>query len=178
MDSMLKGIFGGQDNDNDDRYQSQAQDFVGRYEQGAPWTNFSGDEAYERYQQVAQHAPPEVYQQSAEQAFSRMDPSQRAEIAQMLQQQRGQGGGYNDDPRELARYATQYQQQNPGGLGGLFGGGGGAGGGLGGMLGSVVGGGQQRSGGSGMGEMLNNPMAKAALGGIAAMAIKQMMNKR
>ncbi len=125
MDSMLKGIFGGQDDDSDDHYQSQAQDFVGRYEQGAPWTNFSGDEAYERYQQVAQHAPPEVYQQSAEQAFSRMDPSQRAEFAQLLQQQRGQGGGYNDDPRELARHATQYQQQNPDGLGGLFGGGGG-----------------------------------------------------
>ena len=53
---------------------------------------------------------------------------------------------------------TRMRQQQPGGLGALLGGGGG--------------------GGGGMGDMLGNPLAKAALAGVAAMAVKQMMNRR
>ncbi len=47
---------------------------------------------------------------------------------------------------------------------------------LGGMMGGGGGGGQ-RGGGGGMGDMLDNPIAKAALGGIAAIAFKNMMNR-
>ena len=63
----------------------------------------------------------------------------------------------------LAQAAAKMQGQQPGMLGQLLGGGGG---GLGGMLGS--------SGGSGM---MGNPMAKAALAGIAAFAAKKMMSR-
>jgi hypothetical protein len=41
------------------------------------------------------------------------------------------------------------------------------------MLGGALGGGQSRQGG-----MMQNPMAKAVLGGIAAMAMKRMMGRR
>ncbi len=67
-------------------------------------------------------------------------------------------GGQDDDPRQLARMTSQYRQQDPGGLASLFGGGGG--------------------GGGGMGDMLSNPLAKAALGGVAAIAMKRMMGGR
>ena len=167
MDSLLKGIFGGQGGD-DDAYHGQAQDFVSRYEQGPPWTNFSGQEAAQRYRQVATQLPPEQFQMAAEQAFARMDPQQRTEFARMLQQRSGQGGFGGgdfqyDDPRQLAQITSRFQRQEPDGLAALFGGGGG--------------GGQDRSGG-GLGDMLDNPTAKAALGGIAAMAFKQLMDKR
>jgi len=59
------------------------------------------------------------------------------------------------DPRELARVTARLRQQQPGGLGSLLGGG----------------------GGGGMGDMLGNPLAKAALAGIAAVAVKKMMSR-
>jgi hypothetical protein len=69
------------------------------------------------------------------------------------------------------------QAQQPQGLAGLLGGSGvggmfgGGGGGLGGMLGGALGGQSQ-------GGMMQNPMAKAVMGGIAAMAMKRMMGGR
>jgi hypothetical protein len=66
-------------------------------------------------------------------------------------------------------------RQQPGILGQILGGG--AMGGLGGGLGSMLGGGRQSSGGMG-GGILANPIAKAALGGIAAMAVRHMTNRR
>src|ERR671939_565783 len=119
MDSMLKGLFGG-----DDGRQSQATDFISRYEQGAPDQGYSDDEAYQHFQQVSQHADPATMQRAAEQAFARMDPDQRAQVAQMLQQQ---GGGRfqigSNDPRQLAGALSPRHQQDPGGLASLFGGG-------------------------------------------------------
>lgn len=167
MESLLQSVFGGQQGTDPSQ---QAQDFVGRYEQGAPWTNFSGQEAAQRYQQVAPTLSPADFQQAASQAFSRMDPGQRSQFAQLLANQTGQGvSQFSSDPAGLAQAATQLHQQSPGGLAALFGGGSGVGG--------LLGGGQG-SGSGGMGELLNNPLAKAALGGIAAMALKQMMDHR
>ena len=119
-----------------------------------------------------------MYQQSAEEAFARMSPQDRVQFAQMMQQRAGgQFGGFQtDDPRDLARMTSRFRQQGgqQGGggfdLGDLFGFGGGAGGGAGGHLGASRGGG-------GMGDMMSNPLAKAALGGIAAMAMKRMMGR-
>jgi hypothetical protein len=173
VDQLLGGLFGGQDNDDDTMRRGRAQDFVSRYEQGAPWDNISGDEALHNYQNVSQRLSPQEYEESAAEAFQRMSPQERAQFAQLLQQQGGGqfGGGSYDDPRQLAQLTSQFQQQNQGGLGSLFGGGG-SGGGLGSMLGGSGGG---SGGGGGMGDMLNNPIAKAALGGIAAMAMRKMM---
>ena len=183
MDAMMKGLFGGDDDRN------QSRDFIQRYETGDPTEGYSSDEAYQQYGRVSRHLSPEEYQDAAEQAFSRMRPDQRAQFSQMLQQQMG-GGGYQgfqqtDDPRQLAQAVAQYRQQDEGGLGSLLGGGGG--GGLGGMLGGLLGGDDDNSrsrssfggsGGGGLGGMMDNPLAKAALGGIAAMAMKKMIDRR
>ena len=148
------------------------QDFIDRYDQGAPYEGISDQEALDRYQQVAPHLPPAEYQQAAQEAFARMSPQERMEFTQYLRQRAQQQNlnfpdlnqdGIDDrvqrDPGELARMTSRMRQQQPGGLGALLGGGGGGGGG-------------------GMGDMLGNPLAKAALAGVAAMAVKQMMNRR
>jgi hypothetical protein len=168
MDSLLKGLFGGGD-DNDDR-RTNARDFISRYEQGPIDQGYDDDEAFNHFQQVSQHADPETMQRAAEQAFARMDPQQRAQFAQVLQQQSGgqSMSRMSDDPREMAGMIGQMQRQNPGGLASLFGGGGsGGGGGMGSALGGLLGGGG--------GGLLGGGLGKVALGGIAAYAMKEML---
>ncbi len=158
MDQLLGGLFGGQDDEDDDRRRRRAQDFVGRYEQGPPYAGISDEEAYHNYRQVAGRLPPREYEESAAEAFQRMSPQERMQVAQLMEQ-RGDarfGGRSMDDPRALARAAAQYRQQaSGGGLASLFGNG----------------------GGGGMGELMSNPLAKVALGGIAAMAMKRMVGR-
>ena len=163
---MLGQILGG------GQRREEYQDFVNRYDNGAPWEGISDQEAYSRYQQVAPRLSPDMYQQSAQEAFSRMSPQQRMQLGQYLQQQ-SQQQGYNipdfnhdgiddrfQDPAYLAQATGRLNQQQPGILGDLLGGGGGGGLGMGGQ------------------GMLQSPIAKAALAGIAAMAVKNMMGGR
>ncbi|HST90512.1 MAG TPA: hypothetical protein VLJ14_19220 [Ktedonobacterales bacterium] len=167
--SFLDNILGG------GQQQQDYQNFVHRYDQGAPSEGYSDNEVMQRYQQVVPNLQPQQFMQAAEGAFSRMSPQERAQLGQMLigqAQQQGVnvpslgGGGSYEDPRQLAQMATQVHQQQPGLLGQLLGGiGGGGGGGIGG-------------GGGGAGQILSNPVAKAALAGIAAMAVKQFMQQR
>jgi len=171
MDSMIKGLFG-----NDDDDDNKAQDFISRYETGVPHEGYTDDEAMQNYQRVAQRADPEVMGRASEQAFSRMDPAQRQQMAQMLQQQGGGQfqSGVSDDPRQMAGMVSQLQRSNPSGLASMFGGGGGGGGGIGDAIGGLLGGGG--SGGSGGGGGFpGGAMGKMALGGIAAYAMKEMM---
>jgi hypothetical protein len=162
---LLNSLMGGGGRD-------QAQDFVNRYDRGAPYDGIGGDEAYQQYQRVAPHLSQQDYEMSAEEAFSRMAPRERQQFAQMLSQQARQqgmrfqdldGDGIDDrmqqDPRYLAQAMGRMQQQQPGLLQQLMGGGGAMGGAMGG----------------GAGNLLQNPLAKAALGGIAAMAMRRMM---
>ena len=186
MDSMLKGLFGG--GDDDDR-RPHAQDFINRFEQGPIDQGYSDEEAYDHFSRVSQHADPDTMQRAAEQTFSRMSPQERAQFAQMMQQQMGgqMQGGFSDDPREMAGMVARVQRDSPGGLASLFGGGGG-GGGLGGMLGGLMGGGGSSGGGGGLGGlmgggssggggggMLGGTLGKVAMGGIAAYAMKELM---
>ncbi len=167
MDSLIGGLFGGKD-DNNDR-QAKAQDFINRYDQGPVDEGYDDNEAFEHFQQVSQHADPDTMNRAAEQAFSRMDPDQRTQFAQYLQQQGEQQGGgrMSSDPREMAGMVSQMQRQNPGGLGALFGGGNSGGGGIGNALGGLLGGGG--------GGFPGGSMGKVALGGIAAFAMKEML---
>ena len=164
--NMLEQLLGG------GQQQQEYQDFTQRYDQGAPWQGISNQEAYSRFQQVAPQLPPDMYQQSAQQAFERLDPQQRMQLAQYLQQQAQQQnvpfphqGGMDafQDPGYLAQVTGQMHQQQPGILGQLLGGALGGGGG---------------GGGAGGQSILESPIAKAALAGIAAMAVKQMMGNR
>ena len=174
---MLQNLLGG------GQGRQQIQDFTNRYDQGAPWDGISDQEAIENYQRIAPNVPPQVFQESAEQAFSRLSPQQRLQLGQYLQQQtRQQGHNFPDlnrdgiddrlqDPRYLAQVTGQIQQQQPNLLGQILGGAMG-GGGMGG--GGMMGGG----GGGGIGALLNNPIAKAALAGIAANAARNMLSRR
>ena len=185
---LLQGILGG------GQQRQQYEDFANRYDQGAPWDGISDNEAYDRYQEVAPRLSPDVFQQSAQESFSRLDPGQRMELGRYLQQQAPQYGvnfpdvnqdGQDDryqDPAYLAQMTGRIHQQQPDLLGQILGGGGGGGmgggmgGGLAGALGGALGGGM---GGGGMGGgMLASPIAKAALGGIAAMAVRKVMSGR
>jgi hypothetical protein len=169
MDSLLKGFFGGQD-DDDDNHRNKAQDFISRYEQGSPYDNIDDDEVLNNYQSVAGRLSPQEFEDSAADAYERLSPDERRQFAQYLQEQGGQDFAQTDDPRQLARYTSQMQAQQPDGLAGLLGGGG-----LGGMLGSALGG---QSQGQGHGGMMQNPIAKAVMGGIAAMAMKRLLGGR
>jgi hypothetical protein len=169
MDSLLKGFFGGQD-DDDDNHRNKAQDFISRYEQGSPYDNIDDDEVLNNYQSVAGRLSPQEFEDSAADAYERLSPEERRQFARYLQEQGGQDFAQTDDPRQLARYTSQMQSQQPDGLAGLLGGGG-----LGGMLGSALGGGSQ---GQGQGGMMQNPIAKAVMGGIAAMAMKRLLGGR
>lgn len=159
LENMLGG--GGQQ-------QQDYHNFVQRYEQGQPTEGYSDQEAIDRYNQVATQLPPQHYQQAAYQAFDRMTPQDRAQFGRYLEQQAqqqgmpfpGQGGDYSD-PNYLSQITTQMHQQQPG------------------MLSQLLGG--SASGGppvGGAGQLLSNPLAKAALAGIAAMAVKNFMQQR
>jgi hypothetical protein len=188
MDSLLSGLFGDQDDDTVQR--RKAQDFVKRYDEGPPYANISGEEALANYQSVASRLSPEQLEDSATEAYERMSPQERQQFNQFLRERSGDHrDDYRDDPRSMARMTSQLQSQQPDGLAGLLGGAGGlgsllgggnAGGGLGGMLSGVLGGdndrGSNQDQGGGMGDMLNSPIGRAALGGIAAIAMKRFMS--
>ena len=165
--NFLQNLFGG-----NQESESGYRDFVNRYQQGLPHEGYSDEEVTRRYQQVSQQLPPDVYQESAQEAFSRMSPQERMQFGQYLQQQsRQQNHNFPDldqdgqddrfqDPNYLAQVTGNIHQQQPGILGQLFSG----------AAGNFMGGG-------GGGNVLSNPLAKGAMAGIAAMAVQKMMDR-
>jgi hypothetical protein len=163
--NILQTILGG---GHEDDYRK----FVDRYEQGSPHEGYSDDEVVNRYQQVSRQIPHDVYHESAHEAFSRMSPQERMQYGQYMQQQARQQNfnfpdidqdGQDDryqDPRYLARVTSQMHQQQPDLLGQLMSG----------AAGAIMGG---NRGGSPLG----NPLVKGAMAGIAAMAVKNLMNR-
>src|SRR5918998_3083335 len=131
----------------------QFQDFANRYQQGAPFDGISDEDALQNYQQVAPHLPPQMWQESAQESFSRLSPQQRMELGRYLQQGAQQRGvsfpdmnrdGVDDrmqDPRYLAQVAGQMRQQQPGLFSQLLGSAMGGGGGMMGGSGATMGGG-------------------------------------
>ncbi len=142
--------------------QQGAGDFIQRFERGAPWDGIGDHEALDHYGRVAGSLAPDEYRDSAREAFSRFSPDERRQYGELLQQQARrqdfgfhgvEGGGADDrlqDPGVLADMTARLHGAGPGVLRGVLGGGGGA---------------------------LSNPLAKAALAGIAAMAMKRVMGR-
>src|SRR5919202_6274007 len=139
--NMFEQLLGG------GQQRQEYQDFTQRYDQGAPWQGISDQEAYNRFQQVGPQLPPGMYQQSAQQAFERLDPQQRVQLGQYLQQQAQQQnvpfphqGGTEafQNSGYLAQVTGQMHQQQPGILGQLLGGALGGGGGAGGSQGMLA----------------------------------------
>ncbi len=189
MDTVLKGLFGsgGETGPAD---VDKAKDFVNRYEQGDPTEGYSSDEALDYFGRVAQQASPDQMDRAMRESMNRLNPSQRQEFAQMLQQRMGgevQRPMTDNDPNDLDNFM--------GGLGQMFGGGGGGGGGgLGGLLGGLLGGGSastgagslfgdggsSRNGGGGsggLGDLVGSPVGKAVLAGAAAFAMKELFDR-
>ena len=169
---LLQNILGG------GQQRQQFQDFATRYQQGAPYDGISDQEALQTYQQVAPQLPPQLWEESAQDAFARLSPQQRLELGRYLQQGAQQRGvnfpdmnwdGVDDrlqDPRALAQMASQMRQQQPGLFSQLLGSS------LGGGMGASSLGGQE----SGLGSVLSSPIAKAALAGVAAMAAQRFLS--
>jgi hypothetical protein len=140
------------------------QDFVNRYQQGHPSEGYSDQETVNRYQQVTRQLPPDAYQQSAQEAFERLSPEERTEFARWLQtraQQQhvdvpalgsGKDMGRFQDPGALAQATTEMHQQEPD------------------LLTKVLTG--------KTGTALDNPLARAALAGVAAMAARRVLTGR
>jgi hypothetical protein len=156
--NLFDNLFGGQQ-------RQEYEGFVNRYQQGHPSEGYSEEEVMQRYQKAASNVPEDVYQQSAEESFARLSPQERQEFFQFLRQRAQQQqvaqnftdinqDGADDryqDPHELAQLTTRMRQQQPGFL-------------------------EQLLGGDGGGQgILGNPVAKAALAGIAATVMRKIM---
>jgi hypothetical protein len=87
MDSLLKGFFG--DQDDDDTQRTRARDFISRYEQGSPYDNIGDDEVLNNYQSVAGRLSPQDFEDSAAETYERLSPDERRQFAQYLQEQGG-----------------------------------------------------------------------------------------
>jgi len=134
------------------------EDFYNRYQQGAPHEGYSDQEVFNRYQEMAPALNQQQYMDAAVGAAQRMSPQERAQFAQYLQQSAQQQNvqlpnyqhsAYAQDPNALGQLMGQMHQQQPNLLTQLMGGGGGT---------------------------FDNPIAKAALAGVAAMAAKKIMS--
>jgi hypothetical protein len=202
-DNPLKGLFGGGATAGGQpvspETKAAAKDFVARYENGDPSEGYSAEEAEQYFRAALQHASPDQLQKAGEQAMAKMNPDQRAAFAEMLKQrQAGQGfvpiqqagGGTAPAAAGTAGATTPAGGGGGGGLGDILGslmGGGSGGGGLGDILGGLLGGGQASAqtgvqqgstgGGGGLGDILGSTAGKAAIAGVAAFAMKELLDK-
>lgn len=165
VDQLLGGLFGSNDDDDDDMRRQRARDFADRAERNP--RDLDPNEVMQNYRATTSRLSPEEYQRAAEDAFSRMSPDERRELKrEMRRRARMQDQDDRDDddsPAVLARNAQRAHQEHEsgGGLAGLFG---------------FGGGGNQKADNDqgGIGGMLDNPLAKVAIAGIAAAAAKRL----
>lgn len=159
------------------------RDFVERYDRGAPpYDDISDEEALDRYHELVMGLSEEDFQDSAQEAFSRMSPEERAAFGIQLRDQSDQRDlgfpgqsaqkDHFEDPELLARVTARANREHPELLEGLLKSG--SAGLVGGTMGDGVAGGDGVLGGEG--GMTSNPAAKAALVGIAATLVKRSMN--
>lgn len=129
--------------------------------QGGRHDQIDPQAAWDGFHQANGQMSPEQMRSSAEQAYTQMSPEQRAQLAQLLQE-RARGQDFNSpalqspnlqDPSQLATATSELHRQDPGLLGQLLGGGGGAAG------------------------LLQNPIAKIAMGLLAAKAITSLQRR-
>ncbi|MFL5760758.1 MAG: hypothetical protein ACJ789_13605 [Thermomicrobiales bacterium] len=182
----LKGLFGGGEDLGSQPQRAKAQDFVQRYMQGDPSEGYSHEEAVSALQTAAQHATPEQLQRATDQAVNHLNPDQRKQLNEMVKQRQA-GQGFV--PIERAGDTSAGGGGGTSGLGDILGsiaGGGGGGGDLGSILGGLLGGQattqsgyqQPQSGGNGgLGDVVSSPVGKAVIGGIAAFAMKEILDQ-
>src|SRR5262245_45989219 len=205
VDSVMKGLFGGGDEEEAKQEAAKAEDFEKRYQEGDPAEGYSPEEAVEYYKKVAANATPEQLQQATKQAVEKLTPEQRADFAKMLEQrQAGQVAPQTSAPAAAGVSAGGMGVDDI--LGSLMGSLGGATaqpgatsatptGSLTDILGSMLGGTGQPAasaqtgataqagatpdaGGFDLGALLSSPAAKAVLAGVAAFGMKEILGNR
>ncbi len=163
VDQLLGGLFGSNDDDDEPTRRGRARDFVDRYERGA-YDQIGDDEVIHNYRAAASRLSPDEYQMAAADAMRQLSPEQRRELRRELKRRsRDRFDASDDSPEEIARamHRADQEDQGGGGLAGLFG------------LGGSDSSGNQSQGG-GIGGMLDNPVAKVAMAGVAAMVAKKL----
>jgi predicted RNA-binding Zn ribbon-like protein len=157
--SIIDQLFGGQ-------RKQDFENFVDRYEQGRPSEGYDDQEVIDRYSDVAHQISDEDYEDATQRSLERLSPEERVELGQHLRERAR-------ERRLHIPELNQYQDenfQNSSDLAGLIGklhknpG----------QLRDLLRGRSTNQGGS----IFDNPLAKAALAGIAAMAVKRLMGRR
>lgn len=169
VDQLLGGLFGAQDDDDDNKRRGRARDFADRYDRGA-YDQMGDDEVIHNYRAASSRLSPEEYQTAAADAMRKMDPEQRRELRrEMKRRSRDRYDATDDSPEELARTMQRADQedQGSGGLAGLFGFGGG----------DAKHDNRAQPQGGGIGAVLDNPLAKVAMAGVAAFAAKKIAER-
>lgn len=159
LGDMLGSLFG----QDQPHRQQDYQDFSDRYDRyndpndPTDDTYFDPRDVQGRYRQMMRNAPPDVMDDAHMDAFQRLSPQQREQLAyQMYQAQQQQGYDPRVDPRQLAqdprefsRYMRRSEQQNPG------------------IMDQLMGNAQGP---------LSNPLVKMALAGAAAAAARRFLS--
>lgn len=146
---------------------TQYEDLIDRVGRGRP-DDIRDDEAFTRYEEITPELSRDEYRASAEEAFTRLSPQERREFASWMRTRSRTAGvtvrdydlnddGIDDraqrDPRELAEMTTRFRDRDPHIL-------------------------EQLLGKGGSGGRFDNPIAKIAFAGIAAMAAQRLMGGR
>jgi hypothetical protein len=174
VDQLLGGLFGAQEQEDEPTRRRRAHDFVDRFERGAT-DQMSDAEIVQNYRAATSKLSPDEYRQVTAEALSKMDPQQRRELKRYMRQQaRGRVDLPDDDddsPEVIAQAAQKAEQehQGSGGLLGFLG--------LGGDKPESAPAGQKPQEG-GIDAMIQNPLVKVAVAGIAAMAAKKLTEPR
>ena len=160
----------------DPAQKQQHDDFVRRYESGPPWAQFNDQEAIDEYRRVTPQLSESDYRDSARDAYERLTPEERRKFGRWMRKHAREqgtmvpdldGDGVDDrlqDSGHLANATTQLRTQQPSFLDNLFG--------------NALGGNANGQGAQGgLGGLLNSPIARAAIGGIAAMAFSRLMHR-
>lgn len=156
---ILKNIFGG---GSPDTFDERSQQYQRGYQRGeGGFDDLDDDEVRDRYGRTLQYAPPDVLAQAHEGAFGRLPAQARQRMVEGFRQAHddpqqafrydGFTGGQEDyAPRQMSQMFGQAQRQQPD------------------LLQQMLG-----SGGA-----LSNPLAKAAMAAVAAIAAQKLTGGR
>lgn len=162
VDQMLGGLFGSQDQDDEPARRRRAGDFIDRHQRRAH-DQMPDAEVLQNYRAATAGLSPEEYQQAAADAFRQMSPEERRELRRYLKRRSNDRINPADDsPEEVAKAMQQANQQQQGD-GGLLS-----------HLGLGGDGGAKMPDTSGLQGVLDNPIVKVAIAGVAAMAAKKL----
>lgn len=184
---FLSGLFGANDQEDEQRWLERARDFVSRVESGDKAEGYSSEEAFQNYARITEQLNGEEFEQVSADAFREMSPAQRREFANVLREQGGlDATNATEDPDLLANITSQLREGSWGNASGvpagMLGGDVGDANDLTGALGGLLTGGNLAT--AEMAEvnraaitgLLENPVVKMVLGLISANAMKRMLD--